>query len=544
MAGQQTITAVITADSKPFKKGMNDAAQSTSKLTSSLKNVGKVGALAFAAAAVGVGVFAVSALKAAAESEAVSRSLANAAKNAKAFGSSVPQIEKVTKALDDQSTKLSNLTGVDDEYINSLKTAWLGVPAVVKLGVNGINDLATITLDIAAQTGKEASSIATAFSKAFSDPEGAVSKLQKAGVFLSDAQKKSYDDILKTNGAVAAQQFLLKELGKAYEGAAKAAANPFERLKVIFGNLQETVGKALLPAFEKFVDAIAPVVDTLGPVLAQVIGALTPVFDVLAKIMPDVGKAIAQLAGPLELVMKFIADLVVKTMPLFNKLWSILGPILEQLIPPILELVDAAMGPLLDIVGQLFDAIAPVIEQSLPILIEMFRMVTPYIGQLMQFIGALALIILKLVVAFQPLLNAMLPIMLDLMKLILPPLTWLIDKMTDGLLWVIDKMSPALDDMNKAFQSFTDGLKPVFDWVKTVADGLGVIFGYSGKTVDVKATTSIWPQPVQASTQPAASITINASSVNTSAATGQAVATALDSYLRSKGTTPFYLAKR
>ena len=537
MAGQQTITAVITADSAPFKKSMVAAGKSTETFSKSLGKMGKVAGVAFAAAAVGIGAFAVTSLKAAAEAEAVSRSLANAAKNAKLFGTSKVQIDSVTSALTEHSGKLAELTGIDDEYLDKLKTGWLSVPNIVRLGITGINDLSEIAVNIAAQAGKDSEGVAQALARVFSNPEQAMKRLQKAGVYLSESQKTAYDKILKTNGTIAAQNYLIDQLKKKYEGAAAAAANPFERLKVVFENLQETVGAALLPSFEKLVTALTPIINQLAPILATAFDALTPVFDALTAVMPAVGKAFAQLAVPLKAVMGFIGQLVIKMLPLFNKLWAILAPLIDKLLPPLLELLDAVLTPLIALVGEVIDAFAPLIDEMLPIMIELWKTLLPVIAPIMKLLSAIVMIVVKLFVAFAPLISAVFPIFIKLLEVLLPPLIKVIDRLTDGLLWVIDFITPGLEAMTKGFKDFQKGLEPVFSWVNDVADALGIIFGYSGKTVNVKAKTSIVPAPnsTQGNSGAPVNITINASSVDTSVATGRAVATALQSYYRTGG---------
>ncbi len=173
----------------------------------------------------------------------------------------------------------------------------------------------------------------------------------------------------------------------------------------------------------------------------------------------------------------------------------------------------------------------------LPMLIDLWKTLLPVIAPIMKLLGAIVTIVLKLAVAFLPLIMAFMPIFIKLLEVLLPPLIKVIDKLTDGLLWVIDAITPVLDQMTKDFENFQKGLEPVFKWVNDVADALGVIFGYSGKTVDVKAKTTIVPAPnsTQGNSGAPVNVTINASSVDTSANTGKAIASALGNYYRAGG---------
>lgn len=269
--------------SKYDDKGSNAAEKA-------LKGIAAAGAVAFAAAVAGAAAFTVEALKAAAEAEAVTRGLENAAKNAGVFGDSAQAIGKATKALDDHSRTLGEMSGIDDEIINQIKTGWLAVPNLAALGTDGINKLAEVTADIAAGTGKDVQTIGLAFQRIAGDTETAFSKLTRAGIVFTDEQKRTFDSILATSGEMAAQAYLVEELGIKYEGAAEAAANPFDRLKVIFDNLSETIGLALLPAFESVVPYIQEFVANLteDPAFQQFLADMGTNFQNMLVHLPSV----------------------------------------------------------------------------------------------------------------------------------------------------------------------------------------------------------------------------------------------------------------
>lgn len=276
--------------SKFDDKGVKDAQNGLDDLGRLAKNAGIAVAAGLAVAATATVAFGVASLKAAAEAEAVTRGLENAAKNAGVFGDSSMSITKATDALDKHSKKLGELTGIDDELINQLKTGWLAVPDLAAKGTDGINKLAVAAADIAKGTGKDISAVAMAFTKISGDSETALSKLNRIGIVLSDQQKQTYEDILATNGEIAAQDYLITTLGDKYKGAAEAAANPFERLDVIFGNLKETIGAALLPAFESLVPQLQSFIEKLvaSPEFNQFLADMATNFQGILNWLPGV----------------------------------------------------------------------------------------------------------------------------------------------------------------------------------------------------------------------------------------------------------------
>lgn len=441
----------VLADTKRFSSSMKSAGDDTNFLTNGLKTIGVAAGAAFAVAGTAAIAFGAASLKAAAESEAISAGLENAAKNAGVFGESAGDIAKATKALDDHSTKLAELTGIDDELFNSMKTGWLATPSLAALGTEGINNLATVAADVAKGTGKDISSIGLAFTKVAGDSETALSKLTRQGIVLEDSQKAVYEAMVANGDEAGAQAYLIETLGEKYKGAAEAAANPFERLKVIFENLMETVGKALLPAIEKIV-----------PVIADFINNLTadPAFQV------------------------FLEELSTA----FSQLLSAIMPLL----PPIMDLILSLLPPLMDLVGlivpiiiMLVEAFMPLIEQVLPPLISLIEtLLPPMMDLLMAIIIPLIPVIVTLVKAFAPLLEKILPPLIDMFVTILEPLTELLT----GILPFIIPLVEAFGDGLKWLLNTV--IKPLIDGIAGLVGWFGDLLGLGGKKVNVKASVT------------------------------------------------------
>lgn len=333
MAGSGPIVNVnVVADTKQFSNSMKKVGDDTDGFSKALKGVGVAAAAAFAVAGAAAIAYGVSAVKAAAEAEAINRGLENAVKNAGLFGGTAKDIGKATDALDEHSKTLGELIGVDDELFNTIKTGWLAVPSLANLGTKGINRLAEITADVAAGTGKDLKSIALAFTKVAGDTETALSKLTRQGIVLDDAQKATYESLLATNGEADAQAFLIDELGKKYAGAAAATADPFARLDVIFGNLSESIGLVFLPILEDTIPKVQEFVQSLesDPEFQQFLADLTINFQELLNWLPG---AVGNLAS-------FGKDVL---------------PVLEAIIP----VINEALGLLLDLMLGIENSEAP-----------------------------------------------------------------------------------------------------------------------------------------------------------------------------------------
>lgn len=325
MAGSQTITAVVAADAKPFQRGMQSASRSTKTLTSSLKNVGVIAGAAFAAAGAALLEFGVEAIKAADQSRQISRSLEVAVRNSKAFGSTSAEIGKVTGALDEASRAMGELTGIDDEVISGIKRNWLSVPNITRIGVARINKLAMTAADVAAGTGKSFEDIASAFTKAFADPKGALKKLQKAGVVLNKQDKQRYDLLVAQGKEQEALAFLQDTLATKYKGQAEAIASPFQRLQVSWGNFQESVGETFLPIIDEQLPKIQKGLRDLAldPDFQAAVKAIGDIFESLGTKIGEAGAALGKWKVP-DAIAGYI-DWFINNMPNILMIIDVLG---------------------------------------------------------------------------------------------------------------------------------------------------------------------------------------------------------------------------
>ena len=328
-----------------------------------LTGLGKFAAGAGIAIAAGLAVgatalvrFGGDAIKAAADAEAVSRSFEQIAKNSGFFGTEEKQIRAASDALIKHAEKMSILTGIDDEAFISLERYFMSVPELAGIGEKGLQGLAQVTADIAAATGKDLESVGNALAKAMANPETAISKLQRAGVFLSDSQVAVYDSLVATGQAAEAQGYLIEQLGDKYAGAAEAAANPFAQLQQIVEKFKEDVGAELLPVFQEIIPIIAEALSSLAsdpkfqtmlvnmaeafkemlPTLIDLLPQFTDMaielfpalLDILIAVTPlleSIAPLIVAIADAIQPVVKWLAEWLGESQELSNKMWELIG---------------------------------------------------------------------------------------------------------------------------------------------------------------------------------------------------------------------------
>jgi hypothetical protein len=320
MAGQQVIVSVV-ADTGKFSKGLDNANNSLKKLGTGVGRTMKGLATAMGVGAAAVGAFAFASVKVGEEAAAVDRVLNNQLKNLPGIGKGWSDL---SKQVDDFATATGNATGIDDELTKSIIA---GILPIGEFGDAAENTAAkmqitSIALDTMAATGKDATAVAKQLAKAFTDPTKAIRRLERAGFTFTDSQEAQYNAILKTKGAVEAQNYALDVAQGKYDGAAEAGATATGKLQFQFEQLQEFIAVYLAPIFET-------VATKLGDFMAEMKD--NPKFK---KFMEDVGKAAEEFGT-------FITEDVLPALATFGQWILDNGPFIQFLATTILAVVGA-----------------------------------------------------------------------------------------------------------------------------------------------------------------------------------------------------------
>jgi len=261
-----------------------------------LGQMAKYAAVATGALAVGAVKAGVDFAKMAADDAAAAAKLATALKNN--AGATKAQI----KATEDWITKQGIAYGVADD---DLRPA-LGRLVTATHDVTKAQQLATLAMDVSAGSGKSLEAVSTALMKA---QQGNVGGLGRLGVATKDAAGKtlSFDQIVKN-------------LAHTFRGqAAKAAdttAGKWQRVKVRFHELAESIGYKLLPVFDKLSDWLlkkgVPKAEEMarkGERLAKQLGPkLTPIVKDLKDRFEEMWPAIKKTADWTTTLIGYIAS--------------------------------------------------------------------------------------------------------------------------------------------------------------------------------------------------------------------------------------------
>jgi hypothetical protein len=231
-----------------------------------------------------------------------------AAERAQQFNDILVQVAKATDTFGANLTGGTNrllkfadaqelVIGVEAELIKETQAVLLSFKAVGSSAdeAGGSFDRATkAAFDIAAVLKTDARSAAVQLGKALENPIKGVTALAKAGTTFTDQQKAQIRTLVESNKLLEAQDLILTEVESQYGGAAEAAALGSVKIKLAFGQVQDALGAALAPAFEKFTtyfinEVVPPLTKFFEEDFPRIIEELKPLAEDIAVFFGDVG---------------------------------------------------------------------------------------------------------------------------------------------------------------------------------------------------------------------------------------------------------------
>lgn len=312
------ISVTISGNAAPLRNELDKAEGLFGKFGGAVTKIAAASAAAFAGLAAGLAV----ATKAAAEDQKSFEQLRIAIQN------TTGATDAMVQAIDDQILKMSIAVGVADDQLR---------PAFGNLvratgDATRAQDLLSTALDISAATGKPLEAVSIALAKA---ANGQVTALTRLGVPLDE-------------NAVKAKDFdaILQQLNETFGGAAAANAETFsgkmDRLRVVAGEVVETIGGAVLPIISNlatlFLDKVVPAFQTFSDVVGP---KLNEVFAFYAQLIQ-------------EKVVPVIQDFLI---PAFQKMSGIF---LDYIVPAIKTIAI----PIFEGLVRIFDLVVSKIQEN------------------------------------------------------------------------------------------------------------------------------------------------------------------------------------
>jgi phage-related protein len=353
-ATSRALTLKLLADISDFTKGIDQSQKQVTTMGDKISKFGKaagVALLAAGAAAVAFGAKAIQAGEAAATSNA---RIDQINKSMGLFGEST---DEVTASLVSYANQVARSTGIDQNAIKATQAKLLTFKelAVTADEVGGNFERATkAAIDLGAAGFGTAEDNAVSLGKALNDPIRGITALTRNGITFTESEKERIKVLVESNKVGEAQNLILAAIETQVGGTAEATSNATDRMKVGLSQVTETIGMALLPAFEK--------------VTAFLLDEVFPAFQ--AYVLPIVKELAAFLQDNFSPLLQNVFIPIVKSL---IEAWTTvanavrrnekeLTPLLN-LFKAVFEFVKVYLAPLLvNVLGKALQAVAGVVS--------------------------------------------------------------------------------------------------------------------------------------------------------------------------------------
>ena len=306
--------------------------------------------------------------------------------------------------------------------------------------------------------------------------------------------------------------FMLKDIGApildAFAGVLENLAPVLEDamgdIAPIITDMVESIGPLVGP----IVTLVADLIKNLLPVVAEIFGAITPllsaVVEAIGKILPPIMKVVQALlpvlapvieliSGIVGIIIEMVVPIVERVADLVSTLIIKLQPLIQKVLPVIMTLVSKVA----DVYMKLFEAIMPIIETILPPLIDLLVMIVdtilpPFIDIFMVVIESIMPPLIMVIESVMSVLQPLIEMFMSIVSVVLPPLMEVIQVLAGILSGVLgaafENIGNIIGTVMGIFGGLIDFITGVFtgNWKKawqgvkdifsSIVSGLGNIF--------------------------------------------------------------------
>ena len=389
-ADWRTLKLEVLAETKDFVKGMDSANKQTESFGTKLVDFGKKAALALAAAGAAAIAFAAKAIQAGEGAATANARIAQINESMGLFGDST---DEVTKRLVSYAEATARATGIDTNSIKITQAKLLTFKQLAASAgeVGGEFDRATqAAINLAAAGFGSAETNAVQLGKALQDPIKGLTALARSGVTFTEVEKERIKALVESNKVSEAQILILEAIETQVGGTALATANASDKIRVGFTQVQEKIGLALLPAFEKltafllnkvfpaFEQKILPIIKAytefietrLVPILQEylipLLDKLREAFANLSKSTKDSESSLGAIVTMFRTIVEFADKYLVPVLKYkVNEAIAGIGiafKVVEKIIIPILGVIAKVITSILNMIDRAIERINGLIK--------------------------------------------------------------------------------------------------------------------------------------------------------------------------------------
>lgn len=193
-------------------------------------------------------------------------------------------------------------------------------------------------------------------------------------------------------------------------------------------------------------------------------------YDDISSVFEGLKRSVEVLIVPLgEQLIPLLAELIDEVLPLIEEnlppLVELIAQFAEQLIPIAQEILPV----LLETITALGEPLMQIIEAILPVLLELFTQIAPLLGELVE---AVLPILLELFQALIPplieIISAALPPLIELVTALLPIFQTLIDLLMPIIELFVELMGPIVSLISDALVPLLEALQPIVEFITSM----------------------------------------------------------------------------
>lgn len=380
------------------------------------------------------------------------------------------------------NTEIMNKTRFDDDALAT------GQATLAQYGLTGdqLAQLTPLLADYAAKTGVDATTAADQLGKAML---GQGRALKGVGIDFVDTGSVAGNFAQVMDG-------LTTQVGGFAETEGLSAAGTAERMKNAFGELQETIGGALLPRIVEFqqlflqnvmpllvqaadwiANALGPGIDFLGKTFAgldfsglgELLTYMSPlglVFQFLGPLLPQIASAFGEvftiLGGAVASILPVLLPVLSEIVKMFANLAAQVIPMLLPVIVQLAEIFGVVLEAVMPIVEILLNALLPIFNALYPVIITIFDAFLPLVGLLVEALAPILTTVADIAAAILvPVLNTVISVIQFLGKIV----TWLVTQIIQP--FFVGIVIPVVKSVAKGFKDAFGGLGGFFEGIWT-----------------------------------------------------------------------------
>lgn len=331
-----------------------------------------------------------------------------------------------------------------------------------------------VAQDLAAAKGIDLNTAVNLVGKAYA---GNTAMLGRYGIVLDQAK-------LQAEGFT----YVMGEMNRMFGGAAAAEADTYtgrvQQMKNAWGDLQEKIGYAVMPALKDLAVNLGEVFRSID--ISSLEGAFGVIGDIVSGFLPTMQKGLEVVIGLMAKIGPVLTDA-------FGRIGEMLIEIVDMAVSSgLLDLLTEVGSLLIDTVLDVLESMMPVVRALIPPVTRIASLALDALKKIMPLITKLADILGNTIASI---INRLSPIIERVLSTVLRILEPVVDLVAGTLTVALQILEPLISGLLAIVEAGLNIIGPLLEWtvglvgkvVSGIGDFIGGIFGVGESTSNIEA---------------------------------------------------------